>query len=109
MTRRVRLTDSTDQVLKLKSDKISLSDIESRATHHSKGKGRSVDVQIMSFEKDKVSRLVEDFKLLRKELKRLGVKTKLALHLSETEEFKKEMARPLKDKDVPSFLRKDRR
>lgn len=109
MGKRVRLTESTNAILRLKTNKISLNDIEERSNVGKKLKGRSIEYQIMSFDKMKIASLLEDFKTMRAQLKRLGVVTKLTLHVSETDAWKKTMSKPLKDEDVPSFLRKDRK
>lgn len=73
MAKRTRLDESSSKAISLKSSKSVLRGLEERLAYDAKAKGTKAEA-LATVTKASVNNLLEDFKALHKELRRLGVK-----------------------------------
>lgn len=102
MKNRIRLSDSTKPLVRLKTTSVDFTNTKERATVHGKGRGRSVENVIAAFDKGTITSLIEDTEALIKALKKSGIKIERALHYNQTEEWKRLNKEGV---DVPAFLK----
>lgn len=108
MAKRVRLDTDKSPKLELKSNRVELSVAKERTHQTTQGRNAKFINQTMTVNRDVLKSLVEDHETMVKALKKHGVKIVLALHYTETAEWKKSMKEGFTDEDVPEFLKKDK-
>ncbi len=108
MIKRIRLSDSTKPVVKLKTNSVDFSNLKEKATTHISGRGIRQSHSIIAVEKNVIELMLLDYEKLIKQLKKAGVTVEWELHYSQTAEWKATMSKPVTDKDIPEFLKKDR-
>jgi hypothetical protein len=105
MRKRIRLETGK---LTLKTTKVELRNLKEKANNHPKGRGARAVGAIVAIDKDLLGRLIADYEALARSLKKHGGFFERVLHYSETESWKDSIGKPIKDKDVPAFLRKEK-
>lgn len=97
----MRKREKLDNSIKLKTTGPEFSDLKEKA-NRSLGKYSRNENPIVAIDKNILQKMVEDYELLMKHLKKLGLSIKRELHYNETKEWKELNKKKL---EIPSFLK----
>ena len=101
MSKRVKLTEPSGNEITLRSTKVEINLLTSRSEVVPTAKGTAQSPGPIFVQKVTLADLLHDLQVMKKELKRHGVRAIYTKHHSEDVKFKKAIDKIIKDSDVP--------